>query len=271
MDVGNRITEYAKRAGSRDQYKPPGKAQRERLSRGVGHLLDGDFETAEKLLDSVGLRITGLTDTASGRRYDEVAAREPGRSAGWGRLYLNADTALRWSVQVPHPVADRDTETLGARLLESAPGGALVIAGAHREAGRGDSADVAHRTDSAFHAIVGELQERGVPGAQLHGFARKSTRPHDAVLSTGAALTAPEEATVLADFMENRGLRVCRGWSDQCPLEGITNAQGRSAKRHGATFVHVELAPRARGDGEDAAVALRALSRLLAGWAGAGR
>lgn len=55
-------------------------------------------------------------------------------------------------------MSDRDTEPLGIRLLEDNPGGSLVLAGAHRRAGRGDAADVAHREDSAFHTIVVELQ-----------------------------------------------------------------------------------------------------------------
>ncbi|MFF4229110.1 hypothetical protein [Streptomyces sp. NPDC001820] len=271
VDLDDRVLEYAKQAEVRAPYTPPSDTQRERLARGVGHLLDGDLEEAEQLLATVGFEVTRLTDTASGRRYDEVAAREPGTKARWGRLYVNADADVRWNVQVPHPVADRGTEILGARLLENTPGGALVLAGAHRTSGRGDAADVAHRTDSAFHAIVSELQKRGVPGLQLHGFARASDRPYDAILSTGAAQTAPEEAAVLADFMEGGELRVCRGWSDRCPLEGATNVQGKAAKRHNTTFIHVELAPEARGDENEAAQALTALSRLLSTWSDAGK
>ncbi|MER6911305.1 hypothetical protein ABT354_06500 [Streptomyces sp. NPDC000594] len=266
VNIDDRILRYAKQADDRERYRPPNEEQRNRLARGVGHLLDGETRQAEKELDRVGFRVTRLTDTQSGRRYDEVAAGSSGREARWGRLYVNADTALRWNVQVPHPVSDRSTEILGTRLLGSTPGGALVVAGAHREAGRGESADVAHRTDSAFHAIVTELQKRNVPGAQLHGFARSKKRPYEAILSTGAMQTAPEEATMLADLMENEGFRVCRGWSDQCPLEGVTNVQGKSAQRHQATFLHVELAPVARGGGRDAPEALAALTRLLETW-----
>ncbi len=111
-----------------------------------------------------------------------------------------------------------------------------------------------------------ELQQRGVPGVQLHGFA-ESTADHDAVVSTGAAESAPEEVSALADRMEADGLRVCRGWSARCPLEGKRNVQGRSAQREHATFVHLELAPSARGDGRDAEEAADAVSGLLSRWA----
>ncbi|QOV41521.1 hypothetical protein IM697_40555 [Streptomyces ferrugineus] len=249
-------------------YTPPGDDERERLADGVGRLLDGDAAQAERLLAPLGLGVTRLTDTDSGRRYDEIAALRPnGEAARWGRLYLTADSPVRWNVQVPHPVSDRDTEALGVRLLEDTPSGALVVAGAHRRAGRGDAADVAHREDSAFHSIVVELQKRGVPGLQLHGFAESSERPYEAIVSGGAAQSTSGEATALADRLEADGLRVCRGWQARCPLEGTANVQGRSAERRHAGFLHVELAPDARDDGPDADETSDALADLLRTWA----
>ncbi|WP_234315376.1 hypothetical protein [Streptomyces globisporus] len=271
VDLDARIVEYAEQAGSRAPYTPPGDAQRESLAQGVGHLLDGERAQAEKRLAAVGFHVTRLTDSATGRRYDEVAALKAGPEARWGRLYVSADATVRWSVQVPHPVADRGTESLGARLLEDTPGGTLVLAGAHRTSGREDAADVAHRSDSAFQAIVMELQKRGVPGLQLHGFAKGPGRPYDAILSTGVAQAAPEEVAALAAHMETRDLRVCRGWADRCPLEGTRNVQGGTAERHHATFVHAELAPAARGDATKATEARAALSELLRTWSKAGR
>lgn len=267
MDLRSRILAHTARLGPDDSYTPPGDDEREQLARGVGQLLDGDAAEAERLLAPLGLGVTRLTDTDSGRRYDEVAAtRRDSDAARWGRLYLNADSALRWNVQVPHPVSDRDTESLGVQLLEDVPSGALVLAGAHRRAGRDDEADVAHQEASAFHTIVVELQKRGVPGLQVHGFAEDSERPYEAVVSGGAAQTASGEAAALADRMAADGLRVCRGWSARCPLEGTTNVQGRSAERQHATFLHVELAPDARGDGPDADEATDALGELLSTW-----
>ncbi|OUD02187.1 hypothetical protein CA983_16340 [Streptomyces swartbergensis] len=271
VDLRSRILTYTADLEPDAGYSPPEDTQRERVAESVGHLLDGDATKAERLLDPLGLKLTRLTDTESGRRYDEIAAVRPGRAERWGRLYLTADSDVRWNAQVPHPVSDRDTERLGVRLLEDNPGGSLVLAGAHREAGRGDAADVAHEEDSIFHAIVVELQKRDVPGVQLHGFARDSDRPYEAVLSTGAARSTLTEAAALADGMQADGLRVCRGWSARCPLEGTTNVQGKAAERHHAKFLHVELSPKARGDGSDADAATRALSDLVTTWNSAHR
>ncbi|GAA3576240.1 hypothetical protein GCM10022295_67300 [Streptomyces osmaniensis] len=267
VDLRDRILTYTDGFGPDDPYTPPGDSRREELARGVGHLLDGDAAGAERVLAPLGLGVTRLTDTDSGRRYDEIAALRPnGEAARWGRLYLTADSDVRWNVQVPHPVSDRDTEELGVRLLENTPSGSLVVAGAHRRAGRSDAADVAHREDSAFHSIVVELQKRGVPGLQLHGFAESSDRPYEAVVSGGSAQSTSREASALADRLESEGLRVCRGWSARCPLEGTTNVQGRSAERRHAGFLHVELAPDARDDGRDADETEEALGDLLRTW-----
>ncbi|MFC9245621.1 hypothetical protein ACFT7S_16835 [Streptomyces sp. NPDC057136] len=267
VDLRSRILGYTAKFRAGSPYTPPGKAQRARLAKAVGSLLSGDAQEAERQLAPLGLGLTRLTDTDSGRRYDEIAATGPGESTRWGRLYLNADSTVRWNVQVPHPVSDRDTEALGVRLLEQNPGGALVLAGTHRWAGEGDAADVAHREDSAFHTVVVELQKRGVPGVQLHGFTDSSDRPHDAVVSTGAIETAPAEVAAMADRMDDDGLRVCRAWAARCPLEGTTNVQGRSAQREHAGFVHVELARHARADdGRDAEEAADALAGLVTAW-----
>ncbi|RPK90053.1 hypothetical protein EES46_14105 [Streptomyces sp. ADI98-10] len=267
VDLRSRVLGYTAEFRADSPYRPPGKAQRARLAKAVGSLLSGDAQDAERQLAPLGLGLTRLTDTDSGRRYDEIAATGGGESTRWGRLYLNADSTVRWNAQVPHPVSDRDTEALGVRLLEQNPGGALVLAGAHRRAGEDGAADVAHREDSAFQAIVVELQKRGVPGVQLHGFSDSSDRPYDAVVSTGAVETAPAEVVAMADRMDDDGLRVCRAWNARCPLEGRANVQGRSAEREHAGFVHVELARHARADdGRDAEEAADALAGLVAAW-----
>ncbi|MFE6175793.1 hypothetical protein [Streptomyces sp. NPDC056464] len=110
------------------------------------------------------------------------------------------------------------------------------------------------------------LRMRGVPGLQLHGFGESDGRPYEAVVSGGSAQSTSREATGLADRLEADGLRVCRGWSARCPLEGTTNVQGMSAERRHAGFLHVELAPDARDDGPDSDETADALGDLLRNW-----
>ncbi|WP_338673664.1 hypothetical protein V1460_11605 [Streptomyces sp. SCSIO 30461] len=239
------------------------------MAEGVALLVDGQRSRAEQRLSDVDFTIRTITDGSAGRQYAEIADRsEDARSPrGWGRVYVDLSAPLRWSVQVPHPLADRRTELLGVNVLRGAPGGVLVIAGAHRAAGKGDAADVAHRTDSVFDAICDELAERGMPAVQLHGFANDSAPEHDAIASTGSGDLARAEGRVLADALRDRGFAVCRAWTRDCPLEGRSNVQGRKAEREDAPFLHVEFSNSVRTSPSRAARAAEALRAVTGTWA----
>ncbi len=188
-DLERRITDYTARFGADTGYLPPRRADREAVAHAVGLLLDGRRAQAAARLAALDFDLRTVTDSATGRRYAEIADRTDTGPAprGWGRVYLDLSAPVRWSVQVPHPVADARTEQLGVGVLRGTPGGALVLAGAHRDAGTGDAADVAHRRDTVFAAVCAELAGRGLPGLQIHGFADDSAPAYDVIASTGRA------------------------------------------------------------------------------------
>ncbi|GDY58369.1 hypothetical protein SVIO_089920 [Streptomyces violaceusniger] len=138
---------------------------------------------------------------------------------------MDLSAPARWSVQVPHPVSDADTERLGARVLLDSPGGVLVLAGAHRRAGDDDAADAAHRTDSVFDAVCDELARRGLPGVQLHGFADDSAPGRDVVASTGKGRAGRPDARRLAAALTARHFSVCRAWVRDCPWRAATTSR----------------------------------------------
>ncbi|WP_327263760.1 hypothetical protein OG444_21750 [Streptomyces sp. NBC_01232] len=238
-------------------------------------------------LAEVDYRIDVFTDAAGGRRFAEVsdgAGRSGSATRGWGRVYVALGASPRWSVQVPHPVADQGTERLGARVLRGAPGGVMVMAGAHRTAGAGAGpgeggagdeaddgdaggpADMAHRTDSVFHAVITELARRGLPGVQLHGFADDSIPGTGSVVSTGRGSLAVEDAERLAGKLAGQGVEVCRAWSDTCRLAGRTNEQGRLAAEHGTRFLHVELSRTTRSGSRRLDETARAITYVTERW-----
>ncbi|MEU9039089.1 hypothetical protein AB0D45_29880 [Streptomyces sp. NPDC048352] len=292
-DLLRRVTGFTAGFEAERRYRPPTPAERAVLTEGVSALFDGNTDRARTRLGEVGYRLDTFTDRPGGRRYAEVAEASGGAAErGWGRVYAELGTPPRWSVQVPHPVADRDTERLGVSVLRGAPGGVMVLAGAHREAGgsgdgseggsRGgaeggeddegtgsrDPADVAHRADSVFHAVVAELTRRGLPGVQLHGFADSSVPGTGAVVSTGAGSAAADDARRLAARLEDRGVEPCRAWAAACRLSGRTNEQGRLAAAHGTRFLHLELSRSVRDDPRRRESAARAVSYVTRGWAG---
>ncbi|MFG2478030.1 hypothetical protein [Streptomyces fagopyri] len=269
IDLMQTVADYTSRFGPDQGYLRPGRADREAIAAGVDLLLDGHRKQAEKQLQQRDFTVRTVVDRTSGHRYAEVADRTDSSVTprGWGRVYIDLDHRPSWSVQVPHPVFDRGTEQLGVRVLRSSPGGILVIAGAHRKAGVGNSADVAHRRDTVFHAICAELARRGMPGIQLHGFAASSAPGYDVVTSTGAGSAGRQDGRDLADTLGTHGFRVCRAWVRSCPLEGLTNMQGRVADDDHVAFLHVEFSPTARAGGRAAERAAAAVADITRDWA----
>ncbi|MGY0059580.1 hypothetical protein ACWY4P_24000 [Streptomyces sp. LZ34] len=268
-DLERRITGYTARFGADTGYLPPTRSDRRAVARAVGLLLDGHRAQAAARLDALDFDLRTITDSATGRRYAEISDRtDAGPSPrGWGRVYLDLSAPVRWSVQVPHPVADARTEQLGVGVLRGTPGGVLVLAGAHRDAGTGDAADVAHRRDTVFAAVCAELAGRGLPGIQIHGFADDTAPDYDVIASTGRAThQSRTDARTLADALRARDFTVCRAWVRSCPLEGHTNEQGRTAREEDSPFLHVEFANAIRTDRRDAARAVAAMNRVTARW-----
>ncbi|MFF3755007.1 hypothetical protein ACFYYH_31940 [Streptomyces sp. NPDC002018] len=263
IDLRGHVADFARGTVAKARFRPPDRVERETVATGVGLYLDGRTEEAGRRLAEADFGVRVLRDTEGGRRYAEIADRAKEETRGWGRVYIALDGPARFSVQVPHPVADAYTDTLGVGVLRGAPGGVLVVAGAHRRAGEGNAADTAHRTDTVFHAVCAELVARRLPGIQVHGFADTTSPAHDAVVSTGAGEDARPQAAVLARTLADDGFRVCRAWSSRCPLAGRTNKQGRLASDAGVPFIHVEFSRTVRETPDRAHRAITAMSAAL--------
>ncbi|MET8097250.1 hypothetical protein ABZV29_12345 [Streptomyces sp. NPDC005236] len=269
VDLARAVAAYTDRFSPDGAFRPPTRTERQTVTEGVTLLLDHHREQAEQRLTEVDFGVRTLVDSATGRRFAEVYDRvDQGPSPrGWGRVFIDLDHPVRWSAQVPHPVSDENTELLGVRVLRGAPGGILIIAGAHRESGEGNAADVAHRRDTVFHAICSELVGRRIPGIQLHGFALKSAPHYDVIASPGAGTAGRPDGRRLAAALRERHFAVCRAWARSCPLAGHENVQGREAADAGVPFLHVEFAPGPRSDARKAARVAEAVSVVTRSWA----
>ncbi|MFZ3560465.1 hypothetical protein [Streptomyces sp. BH055] len=271
VDLMARVTDYTARFTAGSGYTEPSQQSRETVARGVTQLLDGRRTTAQRTLGDVDFTVRTVTDGTTGRRYTEIADRSDDGPAprGWGRVYIAQDgtaAGRRWVAQVPHPVADRNTERLGVGVLRGARGGILMLAGAHRAAGEGNAADVAHREDTVFEAVWTALAERGLPAVQVHGFADDSAPRFDVIPSTGRGSLARPEGRSLADALADHGFTVCRAWTTSCPLAGRTNIQGRTAADRHVPFLHVEFNHRTRTDKQRTARAVEAVGRVTNLW-----
>ncbi|MFI5676937.1 hypothetical protein [Streptomyces cellulosae] len=273
VHLEQRITDFTDRFDEHTGYRMPRRSERLAVAHAVGLVLDGHPGRAASALSGIDFQLRTITDSTTGRRYAELSDRTEQNPAprGWGRVYIDLSRPVRWSVQVPHPVADTDTEQLGARVLLGSPGGVLVLAGAHRRAGVGDTADMAHRRDSVFDAVCDELAARGLPGIQLHGFADDSAPGYDVIASTGTGQSGRTDGRRLADALRMRNFEVCRAWARSCAaLEGHENVQGRKAATEHVPFLHIEFAHSVRTDDRRLSDAAAAIHSVTFRWAAGG-
>jgi hypothetical protein len=254
-------------AGARPDgpYRPPSTAERQSAVAAIRRVIAGNASSDDtKALAALGMRTgTGL-DAATGRRY-AVSASEPGAERGWGAAIADlSPCSTQLLVEVPHLRSDLHTEDLGLALFRAVPSSVLLVAGAHRRAMNGE-ADVAHRTDSLFHAVATDVGARGVLQIQLHGFDDASLPDKDAVVSAGAGAPGPA-AEGVAQQLALLGLNVCRAWTAGCgSLEGRTNVQGQAAAAAGTAFVHLELSRTIRDDARRRSEVANALATAAAG------
>lgn len=160
-------------------------------------------------------------------------------------------------LQAPHSFHDIGTGQLAAEIMARSDLRALQVNTRHRnvaaaESGHPPPADVAHRTDSWFHALtLGILDGLEHPVlVQLHGFGRQTVRdPEVDVVASCGATDHPEVLSAFADTLASDlpGLGVARYPDDISLLGGTTNVQGRALiGRADAVFLHLELSPEAR-------------------------
>jgi len=183
---------------------------------------------------------------------------------GWGLYAFRVDSASHIIIQAPHPLYDDRTPSVALNIYRALDAHALLVAGAHRNANRDGSADVAHEENSIFHSIQTALFKEIQAGAgnpvvlQIHGFADdKHPNYPRVVLGAGKKIESFEMPILekLGDALISRGVSVgiCDGksWQDLC---GTENAQA-SVVTNGL-FIHIELDEKMRRDDDRLIAAL---------------
>jgi hypothetical protein len=184
-----------------------------------------------------------------------VLAEAPTKRRGAGVVLLRADAKNDLVVECPHSFFDEGTLPVALTVFNTLKARALLINTVHRggigsdelrlkRALSGESeADVAHRSDTFFHAAHLELSNR-LPGAsflQLHGY-RDEKLPGVRFVVSGAGSRAKPEPI-------SRALNVVFGVGSarNYPLEvkqlgGTQNVQAKASIVSGHRFIHIEIA-----------------------------
>ena len=243
--------------GRGEQYDHPSPQDARAVALSVAGLAAG----GELAAPPDGYRITELAAPGGDEALTALEeVQEPG-AAGNGLYVVRPGSGSGLVVQVPHPLADRATERLGADLFAASGAGVLMVATAHRTAGDG-RADVANEPGSVFGAVSGSVVGPGSVVLQLHGFAAEDHPDDygDVVLSSTVDEPSPLVER-MADRLEAAGFDVCVYDGERCSgLAGTRNVQAAQARALGAEFVHVEVSERVRDDAERSTGLVRALA-----------
>jgi hypothetical protein len=257
-DLAEEVRQFAAGLDDDAPYRPPEAAERRDLLSALRALESGDPASAADEAGELGYTFRTGVDSETGRPFGLAVNAADERAWGWYLVDLSAPPRL--VIEVPHPNSDLHTEKIGLALYQAVPGSVLAVAGTHRRAAD-EAGDVAHRTDSMFHAVASDLAGRGLPQVQLHGFHDDNLPDTDVVISPGAG-PADDAVRRVANRTEDEGFEVCRPWRQNCGrLEGTTNEQGRDAAEQGTLFVHVEINRSVRDDRDAWSRLVRALAR----------
>jgi hypothetical protein len=212
----------------------------------------GKLSRAASLAGPLKYDVVRYEDTSTGRMYVMLSERQNADGSwphAWGMYIFSPEATSDTTIEVAHPVADWNTEDVGAEVFREANAEDLFVAGAHRDANADESADVAHASKSVFQAIHKAAIEPATKVFQPHGFSQADHPDYgEAVVSAGTAPPTQLAQNVHSD-LRNAGFdaRLYDGVS-YSDLGATTNVQGISTRAIGADFVHVEAIKPIRDD-----------------------
>ena len=262
-----------------NQYQAPSALERSIWGALIGHILHGEYQTADSLAGILGYRLLAFQDTATpslGLHY--VLEKGQASSNYWGTCVVNP-SPLRPDLMImcPHPRYDSNTGKQGARVYAAVLPRMLEISGTHRcnsslyspcsgttTACSSSSesyriSDPAHVTDGMFQVTTQAMLDfdDSTIQVQLHGFAKLATDP-DIIMSNGTSSTPPPLQDYLLALRDNLTVvdasltfKVGHLDTDWTRLLGTTNVQGRlingspapctlSASTATGRFLHLE-------------------------------
>lgn len=220
----------------------------------------GGLEALNQRAATVGLHLSKIVT----EKEEFVLLDEVQPTKGWGKVLFRTGPCDPLVLEVPHPGFDARTPELGIELFEQSRASVLVMAGAHRlnssqpsgEQPERQISDPAHSTSTFFHAAHQGLEQPGQTVLQIHGFAARSDKDPQAVMSDGRddSYDPPALTALSSEFnaakISHQVVNFEEDW-----LTARSNVQGQSMEQKGLTgqggpsqFVHLELEASMRTD-----------------------
>jgi hypothetical protein len=255
-----------------EKYVIPTIQEQEDFAALTATLLGNDLTGAAALAHRNNYGLSYYVDRGDDYAVSYLLREQKPIEKGWGLYAFRVDSTSQVIIEAPHPLYDKRTPTVALDLYRALDARALLIAGAHRNANRGKSADVAHATQSIFQsvhiALAEEIQTK--PGdviiLQIHGFHSTKHEGYPEVVFGLGENPLPKEVAIaekIKEALATQGIRagICAGLdSNLQDLCARTNVQ--SSVTNEGSFIHIEIDEKLRRDDKAFVAALvQALSQ----------
>jgi hypothetical protein len=249
-----------------EKYVGPTASEQAAFANLVSLIYAEDLAQATTLAGDLHYRLNYYVDRGDEYAMSYLLRESRPIEKGWGLYVLRMKSASNIIVEAPHPLSDRRSPSVALDIYRALDAGALLIAGAHRNANGDGSADVAHAPESIFQsvhvALSQDIQAKAgeVIILQIHGFHTSKHEGYPQVVF-GLGNNPQRNEVALAErirtALSEQGIStgICTSVeSDLQDLCAKTNIQGSTTKA--GMFLHIELDETIRGHDEALIAAL---------------
>lgn len=203
----------------------------------------GTFSNVASLLSPYGYTITKFYNTPTKDTLYLLKETLP-LKYGWGTFVYNPKATNDLAIEIPHPLWDKYTWSMGIKVFLGAKAKWYILAGTHRYANSDTSSDMAHVTESMFYTA--HITNANAVAIQCHGFDGSSSTYAgypDAVISCGTLYPSTIYYTLKDQYTAqgfNVGVFSYSTYSALNKLGALTNTEGQWSNKNSKKFVHIE-------------------------------
>jgi hypothetical protein len=221
----------------------PNTAQMNVFATAFSQMNSGNFSTIASLLSPYGYTITKFYNTPTADTLYLLKETLP-LKYGWGTFVYNPKSTNDLAVEIPHPLWDKYTWSMGIKVFLGTKAKWYILAGTHRYANSDTSSDMAHVTASMFYTA--HVTNANAIAIQCHGFDGSSSTYAgypDAVISSGALYPSTIYYTLQSKYIAqgfDAGVFSYSTYSALYNLGAQTNTEGKWSNSNGKKFIHIE-------------------------------
>ncbi len=221
----------------------PSTAQMNVFASVFSQMNSGTFSNVASLLSPYGYTVTKFYNKPTKDTLYLLKETLP-LKYGWGTFIFNPKSTNDLAIEIPHPIWDKYTWSMGIKVFLGAKAKWYILAGTHRYANSDTSSDMAHVTASMFYTA--HITNANAIAIQCHGFDGSSstyTGYPDAVISCGTLYPSTIYYTLKDKYTAqgfNVGVFSYSTYSALNKLGAQTNTEGQWSNSNGKKFVHIE-------------------------------